>query len=304
MKCPKCGLENIEYATSCDCGYNFDTKSLGAPKILAASPIEKSKKQIRNAVALGIFSGTVTLIVTILSLFGMQLYNINLWSLIDVLIIFGLTYGFYKKSRVCAILMFTYFIFGKLWMYMENKKSITLTSMIIIGYFLLKGVIGVFSYHNLTHEKQIQLKKERIKHHSDSKKITNISKVRWRYYILKLWLIPAVICLVSLIAWTFRWQNEMEITKSFGKIIIVRDNWTNQRWERRYNIYTNTFTETPCNVRNVRSIDKVYKKRNFVSIIGVTILSFSIFWLIVLYILKVQEKVTNNNGSHPCQPSN
>jgi hypothetical protein len=93
-----------------------------------SSIIAKANKQIKNAWIAGTISGIVTLIVTfILQIRGM---------LIDVLLIFGLTWGIYKKSRICAVIMFIYFILSKILLWQTLNPLNLLIALLFIYLFI------------------------------------------------------------------------------------------------------------------------------------------------------------------------
>ena len=71
-------------------------------------------KRIRNAWVTGIISGSITLIFTLIAMNGDQLMGFSVWNLSDVVLIFGLTFGIYKKSRTCAVVMLAYFLLSKI----------------------------------------------------------------------------------------------------------------------------------------------------------------------------------------------
>lgn len=62
-------------------------------------------KRIKNAWITGIVSGSITLIFTLIAMNGSQILGFSIWNLSDVALIFGLTFGIYKKSRACAVAM-------------------------------------------------------------------------------------------------------------------------------------------------------------------------------------------------------
>ena len=74
----------------------------------------------------------------------------------DLAIVFGLVFGIYKKSRICAVLMLIYFIVAQIYQ-MNLIQSIGLSVsvfrefvFIVFVYFFLRGVIGTFQHHNLS----------------------------------------------------------------------------------------------------------------------------------------------------------
>jgi serine/threonine-protein kinase len=144
----------------------------------------RAYQKIRTAWVAGIIVGVLNLIVTLISV-GLiatgraGILGLNLWSLVDVFIIFGLTFGIYKKNRACAVIMFVYFanrilelvVTGKLpnliavimFIYFVAKRilelvvgPVKLPNLIIaifFGYFFFQGIRGTFAYHKIARAK-------------------------------------------------------------------------------------------------------------------------------------------------------
>ncbi len=111
-------------------------------------PLEVLKK-IKNAWICGIITGSITLIVALLALAGVSLLGATGWELVDVALVFGLTFGIYKKSRVCAVLVFIYFVGSKVLLMMEGGKPGGLIMSVLLAYYFAQGVAGTFQYHKL-----------------------------------------------------------------------------------------------------------------------------------------------------------
>ena len=69
--------------------------------------IEKVNKQVKHAWIAGVICGILNIILV-------MVHAAPTATLFDVLFIFGLTFGIYKKSRVCAVIMFIYFAINKI----------------------------------------------------------------------------------------------------------------------------------------------------------------------------------------------
>ena len=111
---------------------------------------ESILKKIRNAWVAGLISAGVTLVVTLFAIFGVSLMGYTAWELLDVVLILGLTFGIYKRSRVCAIVMLVYFVISKIILISEGVKTNGLVTGVIFFYYYWQGVSGTFAYHRYT----------------------------------------------------------------------------------------------------------------------------------------------------------
>ena len=107
--------------------------------------LKKVNMFIREAWIAGILSALATLYVSVAGVNGA-----NLWCLIDVVFISGMTFGIYKKSRVCAIIMVIYFFINRLLRVDLLLKSPSMLIMtILFGWAFISGIIGTFVYHKM-----------------------------------------------------------------------------------------------------------------------------------------------------------
>ena len=114
-----------------------------------AELMEGSLKKIKGAWIAALVSGTLTLGVVAYVVFsGSSMLSVDEWVLIDVVIIYGLAFGIYKKSRVAAVSMFVYFIINKVMMYFDGETRGTWMAAIFLFLFA-QGVHGCFQYHSL-----------------------------------------------------------------------------------------------------------------------------------------------------------
>lgn len=104
-------------------------------------------KRIRNAWVTGIISGSITLIFTLIAMNGDQLMGFSVWNLSDVVLIFGLTFGIYKKSRTCAVVMLAYFLLSKIIIISQTGSFNGSLLAIVFIYYYSYGIIGTFAYH-------------------------------------------------------------------------------------------------------------------------------------------------------------
>ncbi|HEY0505269.1 MAG TPA: hypothetical protein VGD42_17440 [Lysobacter sp.] len=106
-------------------------------------------KKIRNAWVAAVVSGGVTLVVTLVAISGTSILGFTAWELLDVALVFGLAFGIYKKSRICAVLMLGYFVMAKIFIMIEAGAPRGLLLAIVFAYFFFQGAAGTFEYHKL-----------------------------------------------------------------------------------------------------------------------------------------------------------
>lgn len=111
--------------------------------------LKEAKAKIKLAWQAGMFSGVLTLILILLSLAGYRIGWIDMWSLIDACLIFGLSFGVYKKSRVAAVVMLIYFLFNQIYFVIEFKRAPGILSLLFL-FIYAQGIQGTFSYRKLS----------------------------------------------------------------------------------------------------------------------------------------------------------
>ncbi|MYN02925.1 hypothetical protein GTP41_12520 [Pseudoduganella sp. DS3] len=107
------------------------------------------QKKIKQAWIAGAISGSMTLLFTLLAISGTKAAGFNAWNFIDVVLIFGLAFGIYKKSRACAVLMLVYFVVSKILIAIETGSVSGTVLAIIFIYYYAQGIAGTFAYHKL-----------------------------------------------------------------------------------------------------------------------------------------------------------
>jgi hypothetical protein len=109
---------------------------------------EKVLKKIKNAWIAGLISIGITLIFTLVSISGADILGLDASAFIDIFLMAIFTFGIYKKSRTCAILMLVLFIANKILMWQHSGSSSGLPLALVFLWFYTQGVIGTFQYHN------------------------------------------------------------------------------------------------------------------------------------------------------------
>ncbi|HUJ19713.1 MAG TPA: hypothetical protein VL197_17125 [Nitrospirota bacterium] len=103
---------------------------------------------IKKAWMAGIISGVLTLIVTLAAMSGHSIMGFTALNLVDAVLIFGLSFGIYKKSRTCAVIMLIYFIGSKIYLWKETGSLAGFPLAALFGYYFYQGVTGTFDYHS------------------------------------------------------------------------------------------------------------------------------------------------------------
>lgn len=106
-------------------------------------------KKIKGAWVAAVISGCMTLLITLVALSGKSMLGFDAWNSIDVVLIFGMAYGIYRKSRTCAVLMFGYFAISKIMLFTQTGQASGAVFGLIFLYFYGRGVVGTFQYHKL-----------------------------------------------------------------------------------------------------------------------------------------------------------
>ena len=128
--------------------YAAPRANLDRPVTQAEIPADILKK-IKYAVGAGLVTGAFTLVITLIAISGNSLLGFSAWSMIDVVLVFGLTFGIFKKSRTCAILMLIYYVLSKIYLMVESGNPSGWIMSLAFGYLCLMGVFGTFDYHSL-----------------------------------------------------------------------------------------------------------------------------------------------------------
>ncbi len=114
--------------------------------------LSKHEKMIKEGWIAGLVLGTISFLTWFISM----LTNKNVldlpvdpFGLVDILLIFGLTYGIYRKSRFCAVAMTIYYFIMKLYMIAITFPTgiFSIIWLAILTTFFVRAMIGTFEYH-------------------------------------------------------------------------------------------------------------------------------------------------------------
>ena|SRR5688572_24584629 len=110
---------------------------------------DEVRKQIKYAWVAASISGLLTLVFALVAISGTSIFGYTAWELVDAALVFGLAFGIYKKSRICAVVTFAYFIAAKIYMMVEAGQPNGIVLAMVFAFFYYQGVIGTFAYHKI-----------------------------------------------------------------------------------------------------------------------------------------------------------
>jgi|GEM_PF-516216 len=138
-------------------------EGIGLPVAEGTPPLHGSKTRLPESKikmawsAAFLTAGGMTLL-GVLSILGVKLPLALDWTLIiDALVIAGLGFGVYRKSRVCAVLLLVLFVSSKLLTFHDlGARSIAgIPVALAFAWFYWQGIAGTFAYHR---ERELQAK--------------------------------------------------------------------------------------------------------------------------------------------------
>ena len=109
-------------------------------------------KKIKGGWIAAIVSGVITLAMVLLVVYsGSKSAGnvVDLWNSLDVVFIFILAYGMYKKSRIAASIMFIYFLASKILIIAETGQPNGVLLSLMFLYYFFQAMVGTFQYHKL-----------------------------------------------------------------------------------------------------------------------------------------------------------
>ena len=112
--------------------------------------IPQLEKHIKNAWIAGATSAIITFIFSLVGAYNDDIryeYGFDTWSLLDVALIAGLTYGIYKKSRFSALAMLIYFVVSKFAMAASTGEFTGGFLSLVFAYFYFQGTKASFQLH-------------------------------------------------------------------------------------------------------------------------------------------------------------
>lgn len=108
--------------------------------------------KIRNAVVAGTVVATLQFVLVAIGMAGSTQFGLDAWSLIDVALVAGLTFGVHRRSRACAVILLVLFVAGRIMFMVQSGTPNGILVAIVIAYYLARGVQGTFQYHAFTRD--------------------------------------------------------------------------------------------------------------------------------------------------------
>lgn len=126
----------------------------GTIALLSSLNLEKARVAIRNGAIAGVLQGSILLVITLVNVstsISARSSNALVGSMFDIFLIFGLAFGVYQKNRICAVILFAYFVLSKLvQIFTSPINFFALLLSLALGYFYFEGMRGTFSQYKLT----------------------------------------------------------------------------------------------------------------------------------------------------------
>jgi len=116
------------------------------------TPMQKALGNIKVAYIAAFISAAITFIVAIASLWVELFVGLDIFALIDVVIIFFLAILLVTiKSRVASIILFVLHLFSQIVLHVNNPNLSVWNILQALGFlcFYLQGILGTFAYHKL-----------------------------------------------------------------------------------------------------------------------------------------------------------
>lgn len=109
---------------------------------------KKALKGINMAAGAGFFQALfLVLVVSIILVFDVSFLGLNSAAYIDAIILTLLAFGVYKKSRVCAVILFIFFLISQFFTLFNTQGLSGIPVAVVFAYFYIQGIRGTFSYH-------------------------------------------------------------------------------------------------------------------------------------------------------------
>lgn len=128
--------------------------------------LQQAEKHIKNAWIAGAISTSATLIFSIIGAYREDIrfkYGFDTWTLLDVALIAGLTYGIYRKNRFCALGLLIYFVVPKFAIAASTGQFTGGFLSLLFAYFFFQGTRATFQIYKHKIENGEIIKEKRKK---------------------------------------------------------------------------------------------------------------------------------------------
>jgi len=163
LRCADCRLLNYSGETECKrCGGRLvnrnashqqnqnDSQVSSSPKDDPWYRLEKAEKNIRNAWVTGVILATITMIIILTPLGWLLPVDVAQYGAIMAIAVYALSYGTYKRIRICASLLSVLYMLDKVFYYLGGGNMYSLPIVLGLSYIFIKGVDGIIEYNKLT----------------------------------------------------------------------------------------------------------------------------------------------------------
>lgn len=135
--------------------YQAPQADLQRPEYLAEVPVHIARK-IKRCWIVGIVASMATVLGLIGTMMGrFTTFAFDEWALIDIAIMLALSFGVFKKSRTCAILMVAFYVYGRYALLAEGFPLSGMPLALVFMWFFIQGVVGTFQFHRWKRENQL-----------------------------------------------------------------------------------------------------------------------------------------------------
>lgn len=117
-----------------------------------------AEKRIRDAWVMGIAAGIISILLTMIYATGAGFAHVDPWAWIEIVVIFVLSFGIYRKSRLSAILLLLFYVGSRVIFWIDEQTLIGIPMALVFGYFFLQGVRGTIDIHRLQDESEYRSK--------------------------------------------------------------------------------------------------------------------------------------------------
>jgi hypothetical protein len=119
---------------------------------------DKYKSMISQGWIAGVVLASISFLTWLIAMLrndsNVQGYEITVYGILDIIVVYGLSFGIYKNSRACSIVLTSYFILLKLtqlFIVPFPKNIFPLFGLFIFGTFFIRAIIGTVNYYKINY---------------------------------------------------------------------------------------------------------------------------------------------------------